>query len=94
MGVTDARAGVNDQPTAFFRGPERLGRALRAPLVYVSMRRSRRGFYEIELEPLTAAGEKLPSGAATERYARVLERDIEADPAGWWCAFLPNVEMR
>jgi KDO2-lipid IV(A) lauroyltransferase len=71
------------QDTAFFKGPERLGRALRSRIVYVSMRRLGRGRYEIELEPLTT-GERLPNGAATERYVRVLERDIEADPAGWW----------
>jgi KDO2-lipid IV(A) lauroyltransferase len=72
------------QPTAFFKGPERLGRALRGRIVYVSMRRLGRGRYEIELEPLTTAGARLPNGEATERYARVLERDIDADPAGWW----------
>ncbi|MBK7902092.1 MAG: hypothetical protein IPJ97_03415 [Proteobacteria bacterium] len=33
---------------------------------------------------MTAAGEKLAAGVPTERYARVLERDIDADPAGWW----------
>ena len=72
------------QHTAFFKGPERLARALRASVVYVSMRRLRRGCYEIELQPLAGAGEKLPDGEVTDRYARVLERDIEADPAGWW----------
>jgi KDO2-lipid IV(A) lauroyltransferase len=72
------------QPTAFFKGPERLARALRGRIVFVSMRRLGRGCYEIELEPLTQAGERLPNGEATERYARVLERDIDADPAGWW----------
>jgi Kdo2-lipid IVA lauroyltransferase/acyltransferase len=72
------------QPTAFFKGPERLARALRGRIVFVSMRRLGRGRYEIELEPLTQAGERLPNGEATERYARVLERDIESDPPGWW----------
>jgi KDO2-lipid IV(A) lauroyltransferase len=72
------------QPTAFFRGPERLARALRGRIVYVSMRRLSRGFYEIELEPLTQFGERMAAGEATERYARALERDIDADPAGWW----------
>ena len=72
------------QPTAFFKGPERLARALRGRIVYVSMRRLGRGRYEIELEPLTAVGTRLPNGEATERYVRVLERDIDADPAGWW----------
>lgn len=73
-----------NQDTAFFKGPERLARALRAPVVYVAMRRLALGCYEIELEPLTVGGQRLPSGTATERYARVLERDIVADPPGWW----------
>jgi KDO2-lipid IV(A) lauroyltransferase len=72
------------QDTAFFMGPERMARLLRAPIVYVSIRRCAGGRYEIELEPLTTAGEKPVAGVPTERYARVLERDIEADPAGWW----------
>ena len=72
------------QDTAFFKGPERMARLLRAPIVYVSMRRFARGLYEIELEAVTAAGEKPAAGVPTERYARLLERDINADPSGWW----------
>ena len=72
------------QETAFFKGPERMARLLRAPIVYVSMRRFARGLYEIELEPVTTAGEKPAAGVPTERYARLLERDINADPSGWW----------
>ncbi len=72
------------QDTAFFMGPERMARLLRARTVYLSMRRSGRGLYEVVIEPLTAAGERLADGQTTERYARVLERDINADPAGWW----------
>jgi KDO2-lipid IV(A) lauroyltransferase len=73
-----------EQRTAFFKGPERLARALRAPAVYVTLRRLGRGRYEADLQPLTAAGERWPVGEVTERYARALERDIQADPAGWW----------
>jgi len=72
------------QPTAFFKGPERLCRAMRGQMVYVSTRRIGRGLYEIELQPLTEPGERLPGGEATERYARALEREVRSDPAGWW----------
>ncbi len=72
------------QDTAFFMGPERMARLLRARTVYLSLRRTGRGLYEVVLEPLSAAGERLADGATTERYARALERDINADPAGWW----------
>jgi len=72
------------QDTAFFMGPERMARLLRARTVYLSLRRTGRGLYEVVLEPLTTAGERLAEGEVTERYARALERDINADPAGWW----------
>jgi KDO2-lipid IV(A) lauroyltransferase len=72
------------QDTAFFKGPERLARVLRAPVVYASMRRLERGRYEVELVPLTVAGERLPGGTVTERYARILERDIVREPGAWW----------
>jgi len=72
------------QRTAFYMGPELLGRALRAQVCIVRMRRLERGRYEMTLEPLNQPGEKLPHGEVTERYARALERWIRDDPAGWW----------
>ena len=73
-----------EQSTAFYMGPEMLGRALRSQVCYLSMRRLDRGRYELEFVPLNEPGEKLPPGEITTRYARALERDIQADPAGWW----------
>ena len=72
------------QDTAFFMGPELLGRALRSQVVLVKMRRLARGRYELEFEPLNEPGEKLPSGEITSRYARGLEAWIREDPPGWW----------
>ena len=72
------------QRTAFYMGPELLGRALRAQVCIVRMRRLGRGRYDMTLEPLNQPGEKLPHGEVTERYARALERWIREDPAGWW----------
>jgi Kdo2-lipid IVA lauroyltransferase/acyltransferase len=73
-----------DQDTAFFMGPELLARALRSQAVQVQMRRLGRGRYALELHPLNEAGEKLPTGTVTERYAAALEKSIVEDPAGWW----------
>ena len=72
------------QDTAFFMGPELLGRALRSQVVLVKMRRLARGRYELEFEPLNEPGEKLPSGEITSRYVRRLEAWIREDPPGWW----------
>jgi KDO2-lipid IV(A) lauroyltransferase len=70
--------------TAFYMGPEMLGRALRTRVVMVRMHRVARGRYELECLPLNEAGEKLPTGGITDRYARALEAWIRDDPAGWW----------
>ncbi|HVN43098.1 MAG TPA: lysophospholipid acyltransferase family protein, partial [Steroidobacteraceae bacterium] len=72
------------QDTAFYMGTELIARALRTRVVLVKMRRLERGRYALDLLPLNEAGEKLPGGALTERYARALEAWIEQDPAGWW----------
>jgi Kdo2-lipid IVA lauroyltransferase/acyltransferase len=72
------------QDTAFYMGPELLGRALRSRVLYADMRRIARGRYELRFIPLNEPGERLPAGTVTERYARELERAIRADPAGWW----------
>jgi len=73
-----------EQDTAFYMGPELLGRALRSQVLFGRMRRVARGRYEVELEALNAPGERLPSGEVTDRYARALEACIRDDPAGWW----------
>lgn len=72
------------QDTPFYMGPELLGRALRAQVCLVRMRRLGRGRYELVIEPLNEPGEKLPHGEVTARYARALEAWIRDDPAGWW----------
>lgn len=72
------------QPTAFYMGAELLGRALRAQVCLLRMRRLARGCYEVTIEPLNGPGEKLPHGEVTTRYARGLEAWIREDPAGWW----------
>ena len=72
------------QDTAFYMGPELLGRALRTRVVLVRMDRLGRGRYRIEYLPLNETGQKLPSGEITTRYARALEAWIRDDPPGWW----------
>lgn len=72
------------QDTAFYMGPELLGRALRSQVLLGRMRRLERGRYEFRFEALNVVGERLPHGEITNRYARGLEAWIREDPAGWW----------
>jgi KDO2-lipid IV(A) lauroyltransferase len=72
------------QDTAFYMGPERLARVMRARVVVAGIRRLRRGCYEAVFEPVKEQGERLQAGEMTERYARALERWVRDDPPGWW----------
>ncbi len=69
--------------TAFFMGAEHIAKATRYEAVFLRMRRTARGHYEIEFMPLAGAGERLPAGAFTERYARLVEAQINEAPADW-----------
>ncbi len=69
--------------TAFYMGPEEIARVTRFPVFFIAMRRTARGHYEMEFQPLTAGGDVGPSGALTERYARLVEQQIHAAPPDW-----------
>lgn len=71
------------QDTAFYVGAEQIARATRLPLIYVVMRRVRRGYYEVELKQLWDGKEPLAPNGITERYARACEIDVLASPADW-----------
>lgn len=69
--------------TAFYMGAEQMARATRYAGLFVAMRRLRRGHYEIDFAPLCGDGERLEPGEFTERYARLVEREILAAPQDW-----------
>lgn len=71
------------QETAFYIGAEQIARATRLPVMYASMRRIRRGFYEVEFKPLWDGREGMPPNTITERYARACEMDVLKSPADW-----------
>jgi len=71
------------QDTAFYIGAEQIARATRLPLMYVSMRRVRRGYYEGVLHVLWDGREAVEPNGITERYARTCEVDVLKSPADW-----------
>jgi len=78
------------QDTAFFVGVETIARFLEAPVVYVAMRRLKRGHYAVRLhvlaEPpydITEAAEADAGTWIVEAYARKLEEEIRASPSDW-----------
>lgn len=71
------------QETAFYVGAEQIARATRLPIMYLVMRRVKRGYYEVELRQLWDGREALVPYALTERYARACEADVLEAPADW-----------
>jgi KDO2-lipid IV(A) lauroyltransferase len=69
--------------TAFLHGPEKHARINNYPVVYVAIRRVKRGFYELLLSVLAEDPSTLPDGEITRRYAEQLELLIKEDPANW-----------
>jgi KDO2-lipid IV(A) lauroyltransferase len=71
------------QDTAFYIGAEQIARATRLPILYVRVRRIRRGYYEVELSQLWDGREVTEANTVTERYARACEIDVLKSPADW-----------
>ncbi len=71
------------QDTAFYVGAEQIARATRLPVIYVVMRRVRRGGYEVELRTLWDGREATEPNTIMERYARACEADVLKSPADW-----------
>ncbi|HEY4787955.1 MAG TPA: lysophospholipid acyltransferase family protein [Bacteroidales bacterium] len=69
--------------TPFLHGPEKYARIYRLPVVYIDIRPVKRGFYEIELIPITEAPNDMKDGELTERWVRMLEERITKNPQFW-----------
>jgi KDO2-lipid IV(A) lauroyltransferase len=91
--LTDQAAGPEDRPywtdflnqdTSFYTSADRLAVQLDCAVLYVGIRRVRRGYYEVTFTELPDGREaKLaPAGTfpVTEAFARQLEKDMRASP--------------
>ena len=72
-----------NRDTAFYMGPEEISRVTKLPVFFIAMRRVKRGYYEMEFQPLAGPAEQLPGGELTERYARLVEAQIRDAPPDW-----------
>jgi KDO2-lipid IV(A) lauroyltransferase len=90
--LSDQAAGPEDRPywttfmnqeAGFYTSAERLAARFHCPVVYVSLRRLRRGYYEIILSELYDGDTPLPADSfpITEAFVRQLEKDIRSFPA-------------
>jgi KDO2-lipid IV(A) lauroyltransferase len=69
--------------TAFFTGPNQLAQVLQYPVVYLSLRKVKRGHYASSVIPLSSPPYERDSVQVTEAFARQLEKQVQQDPANW-----------
>jgi len=73
--------------TPFFKGFDTLAQKTNAIVLYASIRKINRGYYELSFETITANaktdGETNTENFIAEKYIRLLEKDIHHQPEYW-----------
>ena len=72
-----------NQDTPVFTGPEKIARKFNYPVIYVSVKRPKRGLYKIENQLLVEEPEKTSDNEISEKFTRMLENDIFLHPEIW-----------
>jgi Kdo2-lipid IVA lauroyltransferase/acyltransferase len=72
-----------NQETPVYRGLEILSKKMKLPVVYATVKKVKRGYYEMFAETLTEEPESTLDGDLSEIYIRRLEKDIINHPESW-----------
>ncbi len=72
-----------NQDTPVFRGTEMIARKVNYPVIYASVKRVRRGYYELAVETLFEDPRATKDGEISEAHTRKLEQEIMAQPEIW-----------
>jgi len=72
-----------NQDTPVFLGIEKIAVKIKYPIVYISIRRIKRGYYRVFAERIELPSIIQKSGAITEIHTRRLEADIRSQPENW-----------
>lgn len=71
------------QDTPVNAGPEKLARTFKMPVLFVALRKVKRGHYCMHVEKLTDAAVDMPEGLLTEMFMQRLEGEIKRSPEHW-----------
>lgn len=71
------------QDTCWFTGIERIAKKLDYTIVFVDMRRTGRGRYQVSFELIVDNPKEMKDGEIMERYVRSVERFIQSNPDNW-----------
>lgn len=72
-----------NQNTSVFTGAERLAVKFNYPVVYMNVKRVRRGYYEVIPEMLFANPKETAEHEISHTFMKRLEQEIQSDPVPW-----------
>lgn len=72
-----------NQDTIVFTGPEKLANKFDYPVVFMNIKRVRRGYYEVTPELLFSKPKETSENEISEAFMRRLEKEIILDPSIW-----------
>ncbi|CAN5128331.1 lysophospholipid acyltransferase family protein [soil metagenome] len=72
-----------NQQTPFFSGAEKIAIKYNMVVIFVQMKRIRRGYYEVEFSEISIPPYQEQEFFITKSYVEKVEADIKKDPANW-----------
>ena len=72
-----------NQDTPIITGAERIARQTNAAMLYLDLKRVKRGYYEGEIKLMTRTPEQYENLQLSKDYANCMEKSIVANPAAW-----------
>lgn len=69
--------------SAFLHGPEKYAKFYNYPIVFIDIKRVKRGYYELLLSTLIDNPSLCKDGEITQKYAQRLQQSIEETPHSW-----------
>ena len=72
-----------NQDTPVFFGSEKLAKKFNYPMMYLSIKKTKRGYYTVSSQIISETPNTHPDGELTEIHTRLLEKDIRETPYSW-----------
>lgn len=72
-----------NQDTPIFNGTEKLAKKFNYPIIYMSIKKIKRGYYQLGASVVSNHPNELADGEISEIHSKLLEQNIREQPAFW-----------
>ena len=83
LGETEFVTSFLGRTVPVFLGAEKIAKLVKFPVIYLAMRKKKRGFYEVEAIPVAEHPEVLNPFEITVKHVKILENEIRQQPSNW-----------